>query len=366
MTAATNGNVTESVANTTDSQLLSNSINVLNSTLLFRVIAGAMVAYVFLFIINNYLIFIQGWPGPLNFLKHQQWIGFSPLGSPIRDELIILGWIQFFSLLAVPAIVFFWAAKTQQRNLRADARLWSAFAAYIVRTAFWAVLLIGVVDVAISFLRVENFLPILIGDELAMSLGRSSFRGTFILYPLFVVGAVIAFFSRGLGFIWLTLLVVIAEFMIVITRFVFSYEQVFMGDLVRFWYAGLFLFASAYSLFTEGHVRVDVLYAALSKRNKAITNTVGSLILGIPLCWVILLTGMWTIGSSLNGPILSFEVYQQGYGMYVKYLMVGFLIIFALSMLVQFVSYTLENIANFRGEPEDTSAKDEFSEILEV
>jgi hypothetical protein len=46
--------------------------------------------------------------------------------------------------------------------------------------------------------------------------------------------------------------------------------------------------------------------------------------------------------------------------------MVGFLIIFALSMLVQFVSYTLENIANFRGEPEDTPAKDEFSEILEV
>ena len=366
MAAATSENFTESIANTIDSPPLRNSINGLPATLLYRVLAGTMVGYVFLFIFNNYLIYFQGWPGPLNFLKYQQWFGFSPLRNPIKYEFVFLGWIQFLSLFATPAIVFLWASKTQQRNLRADAKLWSGFAAYIVRTAFWGVLLIGVIDVVISFLRVENFLPILIGDELALSLGRSSFRGTFVLYPLFIVGGVIAFFARGLGFIWLSLMVVIAEFMIVVLRFIFSYEQAFMGDLVRFWYAALFLFASAYGIVSEGHVRVDVLYASLTKQYKSITNTVGSLILGIPLCWTILLTGMWTIGSSLNGPLLSFEVYQQGYGMYVKYLMVGFLIIFAVSMLVQFVSYTLENIANLRGEPDVTSVKDEIYEILEV
>lgn len=323
-----------------------------------------MVAFAFLFLFNNYLIFFRGWPGPLNFLKHQEWFGFAPLRNPLKDDLVILGWIQFIDLLAVPAAVLVWIYKTQQRSLRDDARLWSGFAEYIIRATFWAVLLIGVIDVVISFLRVENFLEIIVGDKLAMSLGRSSFRGTFVLYPLFGVGAVIAIFSRGLGFIWLSLMVVVAEFLIVITRFVFSYEQVFMGDLVRFWYAGLFLFASAYSLVTEGHVRVDVLYTTFTKRNKSISNTVGCLLLGIPLCWTILLSGMWTRGSSLNGPLLSFEVYQQGYGMYVKYLMVGFLVIFALSMLVQFVSYTLDNIANLRGEPGDTSTKDEISEVL--
>ena len=126
-----------------------------------------------------------------------------------------------------------------------------------------------------------------------------------------------------------------------------------MGDLVRFWYAGLFLFSSAYGMVSGGHVRVDVLYSVFTKRNKAISNTVGSIILGIPLCWTILLTGMWTQGSSLNGPLLSFEIYQQGYGMYVKYLMVGFLVIFALSMMIQFVSYALDNIAELRGETEE-------------
>jgi TRAP-type mannitol/chloroaromatic compound transport system permease small subunit len=162
---------------------------------------------------------------------------------------------------------------------------------------------------------------------------------------------VIAAFTRGLGFTWLALLVVIAEFQIVISRFVFSYEQVFMGDLVRFWYAALFLFASAHALIDDGHVRVDVLYAHFSKRGKAWTNGLGSLLLGIPLCWVILTQGMWTKGSSLNSPLISFEISQSGYGMYTKYMMAGFLVVFALSMTIQFASYFLEAVADLRRDP---------------
>ena len=87
-------------------------------------------------------------------------------------------------------------------------------------------------------------------------------------YPLILVSLVIAYFVRALGFVWLALLVVLAEFQIVIVRFIFSYEQAFLGDLVRFWYAALFLFASAYTLIEEGHVRVDVLYAGFSRAAK--------------------------------------------------------------------------------------------------
>ena len=87
--------------------------------------------------------------------------------------------------------------------------------------------------------------------------------------PINAVSMVIALLVRNLSFIWLTLLIVLAEFLIVITRFVFSYEQAFMGDLVRFWYAALFLFASAYTLVQEGHVRVDIIYTNFSPRGKA-------------------------------------------------------------------------------------------------
>lgn len=41
-----------------------------------------------------------------------------------------------------------------------------------------------------------------------------------------------------------------------------------MADLVRFWYAALFLFASAYTLLEEGHVRVDVFYAGFRRARR--------------------------------------------------------------------------------------------------
>jgi TRAP-type mannitol/chloroaromatic compound transport system permease small subunit len=219
----------------------------------------------------------------------------------------------------------------------------TALAAYIIRAAFWAVLFIGVTDAAISFLRVENLLTGVVGAELAKDLGRSVFRGSYVHYPLILVAMVVAIFARSLGFTWLALLIVIAELLIVILRFIYSYEQTFLGDLVRFWYAGLFLFASAYTLIQEGHVRVDILFTSFSERGKAWSNVIGTMLFGIPVCWIILTRGLWTKTSSINAPLLSFEVTQSGFGMYVKYLMAGFLLVYALSMLIQFCGYFLGN-----------------------
>ena len=85
-------------------------------------------------------------------------------------------------------------------------------------------------------------------------------------------------------------------------------------------------------------------------RGKAWANTIGSLLLGLPLCWVILTQGMWGRGSSLNSPLLSFEISQSGYGLYVKYLMAGFLVVFSITMIIQFSAYILTNAAVLRGQ----------------
>ena len=53
----------------------------------------------------------------------------------------------------------------------------------------------------------------------------------------------------------------------------------------------------------------------------------------------------------INAPLLAFEVTQSGYGMFVKYLMAGFLLIYALSMMMQFISYFLHNAAILFREP---------------
>ena len=296
---------------------------------LLRAPAALMLALVGLFLLNNYLV---------------HWRGFPEFSAALSGR----GWVQLVSYGAVIMATLAVVWRTPARSLRDDAKLYSALAAYLIRAAFWAVLLIGLVDMLISFLRVEGLLESIAGKRLTTQLGRPVFRGIYVHYPLLFASLIIARYARSLGFIWLAFLVVLAEFQVVLSRFVFSYEQAFMGDLVRFWYAALFLFASAYTLLHEGHVRVDVLYANFSRRGKAWSNAAGSVLLGLPVCWTIMLQGMSGKSASINGPLLGFEISQSGYGMYVKYLMAGFLLVFAVSMAVQFVAAFLDNAATLQ------------------
>ncbi|MEN8808521.1 MAG: TRAP transporter small permease subunit [Desulfobacterales bacterium] len=326
--------------------------------LALRILAISIVAVMFLFLINNYLNFGLKWPGLPTFFAHQGWFSLEAPSPPLEDAQVTKGWLQFISYLGGVVLAVLYVFILKKRTLRADSALLSSLAAYIIRAAFWGVFIIGLADIIISFLRVEGLLVPLVGDGLAENLGRAQFRGIYVHYPLLLLSCVIALFNRSLGFTWLTILVVLAEFQIVISRFVFSYEQPFMGDLVRFWYAALFLFASAYTLVNEGHVRVDVLYSRFGISTKAWVNSVGTLLLGLPLAWVILVTGMWDKTSSINSPLFSFEVTQSGYGLYVKYLMVGFLAVYAVSMIVQFCSYFLDHVADLCQEPGDNQIVD--------
>ncbi len=309
-----------------------------------RALAASMVVLLFLFLVDNTLIYWFEWPGIRIFLSHL-WLTGAEDTKKLAGSGVTRGWIQLIASLVTILGIICLVLKTPARRLNEDAELYNRISAFIVRAAFWAVFLVGLADMLISFARVEGFLSAVAGEHLAIQLGRPVFRGSYVHFPLILLAIVIAGFTRTLGFIWFALLIVAAEFLIVITRFVFSYEQAFMGDLVRFWYAGLFLFASAYTLVEDGHVRVDVFYTNFSDCGKALTNTLGSLFLGLPLCWNILIQGMSGKGSSINSPLLSFEISQSGFGMYTKYLMASYLLIFAVSMTIQFVSFALTNVA---------------------
>ncbi len=303
---------------------------------LYRAFALSVAATTFVFLFNNYLVFWHGWPGVARI--------FSGGGAAF------LAWLQLAAYGIPVAAITVFALRNRERPFASDAALLSSVTAYIIAVAFWSTFFIGIVDGVISFLRVEGLLPAVFGKKLAQQLGVSSFRGVYVHLPLMLAAVVVACFKRGLDFIWLALLVVVAEFQIVIARFIFSYEQAFMGDLVRFWYAALFLFASAHTLVAGGHVRVDVLYTHFTDRRKALVNAWGSILLGVPLCWTILAVGMAGKASVINSPLLYFETSQSGYGLYVKYLMAGFLAVYAVSMMTQFLAYYLDAMAVLRGQ----------------
>jgi len=304
-----------------------------------RIFGWSVVTIFFIFLLNNYLVIWRDWPG------------IAPLFETADTMEPGLVWGQMASYIVAVIGSVIYVLKNQDITLRDDSEVFTFISAYVIRAAFWSVLFIGLADGFISFLRVENFLTAIVSKEMTTELGRPQFRAPLIHAPLIILSLIIAALNRQLCFTWLALMVVAAELVIVFSRFVFSYEQAFMGDLVRFWYAALFLFASAYTLLEDGHVRVDVVYAGFSAKTKGLVNAIGSVVLGIALCGVILLIGMSGKANIINSPLLNIEVSQSGYGMYVKYLMAGFLAVFASTMLIQFTSSTLSGIADFRGDP---------------
>ncbi|SDU36455.1 TRAP transporter small permease subunit [Stappia sp. ES.058] len=311
------------------------------SALIVRWFGWTMLAVMTAFVLNNYLTYWHDLPG------------VAPIFGGVANGAVnmALSWLQMLVYAAFVVAAAAYVLRSPAVALRTDSAKMVAINSFIIRAAFFAVLIVGCVDATISFLRVEGLLDGLVGEALSSDLGRSQFRGPYLHMPLIALSVVLAAFSRSIGFIWLALLVVAAELLIVIGRFIFSYEQAFMADLVRFWYAALFLFASAYTMWDEGHVRVDVFYAAFKSRTKGYVNAIGSVFLGMSLCWTILIIGMGGKQNIINAPILSYETTQAGFGLYVKYLMAGFLGVFAVSMLIIFTAYLLEAAADIREDP---------------
>ena len=307
-------------------------------SLYLRIASYSVLAFTLAFLINNVLTVWIDWPGVKKIFSHYEMFGFKKKaldGSTLSYCFMQIG-VYLICILAVIIYVF----KTYSQTLEKDSEILSKFSAYLVRSSFWAVFLVGVADFIISFMVVERLWEAIFSPEVKAFMVKSPERITFIHFPIILISFVIGYFTKSVGFIWLAVLVVVSEFIIVLSRFIFSYEQAFQGDLVRFWYAALYLFASAYALIHEGHVRVDVLYSSFSERKKAWTNLLGSALLGVPLVLIVLFLGLNGKASIINGPVVAFEVTQQGSnGLYLLYLMAVYLAVFAVTMLLQFTSY---------------------------
>ena len=309
-------------------------------SLVIRVFSYSILATTFVFLINNVLTVWFDWPGVKNLFSHYGLFGFKKLSKQLSDSVLNFAFLQLFFYLISIFLAIFYVNRSIKQTLTADSEILNKITAYIIRSSFWAVLIVGIADLIISFMVVEKLVEPLFGEYFKIKLAIPAFRITFIHFPLILISFVVGYFTRSVGFIWLAVLVVASEFFIVLSRFIFEYEQAFQGDLVRFWYSALYLFASAYALIHEGHVRVDVLYSSFSERKKAWTNLLGSALLGVPLVLIVLFLGLNGKASIINGPVVAFEVTQQGSnGLYLLYLMAVYLAVFAVTMLLQFTSY---------------------------
>ena len=81
---------------------------------------------------------------------------------------------------------------------------------------------------------------------------------------------------------WLSLILVLVTFIIVVLRYVFDSGSIALQEITTYLHATIFLVGMAYTLQQDAHVRVDIFYARCSEQTRAWINLFGALFLLLP------------------------------------------------------------------------------------
>ena len=81
---------------------------------------------------------------------------------------------------------------------------------------------------------------------------------------------------------WLSLLLVLVTFIVVVLRYVFDSGSIALQETTTYFHATIFLVGMAYTLQHNAHVRVDIFYSRFSKQGQAWVDLCGALFLLLP------------------------------------------------------------------------------------
>ncbi len=133
---------------------------------------------------------------------------------------------------------------------------------------------------------------------------------------------------------WFALGLVLATAIIVIQRYVFGYASTKLQESVIYMHALLFLLASASTLLSDGHVRVDIFFSKASARGKAWIDLIGTYLTLIPMSALIL----WSSTGYMNSTWRILERSRESDGLPFVFLLKTAIPLFAILMILQGLS----------------------------
>jgi TRAP-type mannitol/chloroaromatic compound transport system permease small subunit len=136
---------------------------------------------------------------------------------------------------------------------------------------------------------------------------------------------------------WLALAIVLLQFALVVARYVLGFGSIWLTETVVYANAALFLLASAWTLHSGGHVRLDVFYAQASARAKAIVDLIGALLLLLPFAAVLL----WLSLPYAARSWAILERSQETSGLPLVFVLKSFIPAFALLMALQGIAQAI-------------------------
>ena len=104
----------------------------------------------------------------------------------------------------------------------------------------------------------------------------------------------------GKSVAWLTLLMVLLTFTIVILRYGFNLGWIWLQESLTYLHVAVFTIAAAWTLQLDGHVRVDIFYAGMPARKQALVNLTGTMIFLLPFCIFLLMISWSYVANSWN------------------------------------------------------------------
>jgi len=140
---------------------------------------------------------------------------------------------------------------------------------------------------------------------------------------------------------WLTILMVLTTFAIVVLRYGFGIGSIAMQESVVYMYALVFLIGIPYTLKEDGHVRVDIFYCKMNNRSKAWVNLLGSLFLLFPVTLFI----AWISWDYVLASWAMKEQSGEAGGLPGIYLLKSSILIMTFLLIIQGLSHTLLNLS---------------------
>lgn len=147
--------------------------------------------------------------------------------------------------------------------------------------------------------------------------------------------------AMGLG-----ALMVLAQLLVIIGRYVFSWSASWANEIITYSFAGLFLLAAASALKHDAHVRVDIFREKMSPRQRAGTDLAGIYLFLLPICLLIL----WaSISPSFVRSWLQFEGSRESDGLPIYFLFRTLVPLFSVLLISQALSQALRAALILRG-----------------
>ena len=164
-------------------------------------------------------------------------------------------------------------------------------------------------------------------------------------------------FERGVHF--LTLLMVLITFAVVVLRYGFDLGWIAMQESVSYLHAANFMLGAAFTLRHDAHVRVDIFYQRFGPRGRAWVDLLGTILLLLPVCVFILVASWDYVRESWH----LMEGSQEAGGIPAVWLLKSLLLAMPVLLILQGLAIAVRSLAVITGGTASTPPKDEVHDL---